>query len=237
VELSIVLVIIGLILGGVMVGRSMIRSMQVNAVAQDWQAYESATQTFIDKYQGLPGDITNASTFWGAAVANGNGNGQLNVASASGAAGEIFGAWEQMALAGMIKGVYSGLSGSGSTHDAVIGSNVPAGRLSGTGFSWYYYGALSGSPYNYDGFYGNHVYFGSKVATAETQGNVLTPAEAFQIDQKIDDGIPATGVVRSFHAVYNPNCVTGAAAAGSTASYNTATYTGVACGLIFVPGI
>jgi prepilin-type N-terminal cleavage/methylation domain-containing protein len=233
VELSIVLVIIGLILGGVMVGRSMIRASQVNSVVSDVEAYFAASQMFIDKYQGLPGDMTNATTFWTAA-ANGNGNGQIDYGSTASQPAEIFGAWEQLALSGLIKGTYNGISGSASGYDSVIGTNVPMGKISGTGYTWYYVGNVSAHPSMFDGYYGNFIEFGTDWGT--THGPALTPAEAYQLDLKIDDGTPATGTVRPMHSGYNANCVTGGAASGATSAYNVTSHNGIACYLIFLSG-
>jgi prepilin-type N-terminal cleavage/methylation domain-containing protein len=234
VELSIVLVIIGLILGGVMVGRSMIRSMQVNRVASDLEAYVAAAQMFVDKYQGLPGDITNATTFWGATVANGNGNGQLDAAGAVSTAGELFGAWEQMALAGLIKGKYSGLAGAGGVQHAVPGTNAPKGSLSATVFAWLYRGMQSASGSYYDGYLGNTIWFGTANTADVPYTAALTPGEAYAIDLKIDDGVPGTG---NLQTQWNVNtCNTGTASTGPTSTYLT-TSTAVTCFLIFKTGL
>lgn len=233
VELSIVLVIVGLLLGGILVGQDMVRSSQVRSVIADVEAYKSAAYMFQDKYGCIPGDCPNAETYWTAAT-NGNGNGQLNTASGASQPGEIFGAWQQLALAGMIKGSYDGVSGSASGYDAIIGTNVPTGKISGTGYTWFYAGNIAGSTYHYDGYYGNYIEFGTDWGT--THGPALKPAEAYQIDLKMDDGIPGTGKVRPYHAGYNANCVTGGAAAGSSSSYNVSSYDGVACFLMFLTG-
>jgi prepilin-type N-terminal cleavage/methylation domain-containing protein len=236
VELSIVLVIIGLILGGVMVGRSMIRSMQVNRVASDLEAYAAAAQMFVDKYQGLPGDMANATTFWSSTiVANGNGNGQINYASAASVAGEEFGAWEQMALAGLIKGKFSGVAGGSGVDDATVGINVPASSMSGGGYQWRFLGTSAASAYYYDGSYGNIIFFGRKVASGPMHAAGLSPEEAYQIDAKIDDGLPGVGNVRTMIGAYATNCAT--TSIPTTAAYNITAYSGIACQLVFVSGL
>jgi prepilin-type N-terminal cleavage/methylation domain-containing protein len=58
IELAIVLVIIGLLVGGVLVGRDLIQSAGINAVARDIDSYNVGAMTFRDKYGGIPGDIT-----------------------------------------------------------------------------------------------------------------------------------------------------------------------------------
>jgi prepilin-type N-terminal cleavage/methylation domain-containing protein len=65
VEVSIVLVVIGLIVGGVIAGRSMIRQSQVMSVTTDVRSYISAVQTFLQKYNALPGDMATATNYWG----------------------------------------------------------------------------------------------------------------------------------------------------------------------------
>ena len=67
IELSIVLVIIGLVVGGIFVGKELVRASQLNSVLRDLDKYNSAVLTFKDKYGHLPGDIPNATQFWGSA--------------------------------------------------------------------------------------------------------------------------------------------------------------------------
>ena len=67
VELSIVLVILGLLVGGILAGQSLIHAAELRAVSSEYQRYRTAIYAFRDKYLGLPGDITTATNFWGAA--------------------------------------------------------------------------------------------------------------------------------------------------------------------------
>ncbi len=66
VELSIVLVILGLLVGGILAGQSLIRASELRSVSTDLQRFQTSMAAFKDKYFGLPGDITNATSFWGA---------------------------------------------------------------------------------------------------------------------------------------------------------------------------
>ena len=85
IEIAIVLVIIGLIAGAVLVGQDLIKAATVRAEATELQKVETAIYTFRDKYSALPGDISNATTFFGTIDANGytvaNGNGDGTIAS------------------------------------------------------------------------------------------------------------------------------------------------------------
>src|SRR4051812_28937287 len=93
VELSIVLVILGLLVGGVLTGQSLIRAAELRAITTEQNRYVTATHTFRDKYFALPGDMTNATAYWGTsgncpglaaqgnttpATCNGNGDGKIS---------------------------------------------------------------------------------------------------------------------------------------------------------------
>jgi prepilin-type N-terminal cleavage/methylation domain-containing protein len=93
VELAIVLVILGLLVGGVITGQNLIRAAELRSVTVEFAQYQSAVLQFRDRYRALPGDMNNATLFWGAAATcpptsaaplttqatcNGNGNGQIN---------------------------------------------------------------------------------------------------------------------------------------------------------------
>lgn len=67
VELSIVLVILGLLTGGVLGGRALIRAAELRAITQEKEAFVTAVNTFRAKYNALPGDMRNATQFWGRA--------------------------------------------------------------------------------------------------------------------------------------------------------------------------
>src|SRR5919199_6511092 len=83
IEIAIVLVIIGLLLGGVLKGQELITSARVRNIIQQQDGVKAAYFGFLDRYRALPGDyaaaaatISNIST---AACngGNGNGNGQV----------------------------------------------------------------------------------------------------------------------------------------------------------------
>jgi len=76
IELSIVLVIIGLIVGGVLVGRDLIAAAKLRKDISTMEQLNTAVNTFRNKYNCLPGDCANATTFLSGAV-NGNGDGVI----------------------------------------------------------------------------------------------------------------------------------------------------------------
>ena len=94
IEISIVIVIIGLIIGGVMAGRTLIRASELRGLISEINQFQAAYTTFKLKYQCVPGDCSNASTYFGTANAcngttittgacNGNGNGKMDTGYSS----------------------------------------------------------------------------------------------------------------------------------------------------------
>ncbi len=258
-EISIVLTIIALLIGTITVGKNMLRAAKLNAVIAEEARYVRAFQDFSDKYHSLPGDMPNATSFWGTdsggcpaawtttphvATCNGNGNGQIESGT------EIFRAWQQLADAGMISGSYNGISAITVASPGVntpVGINVPASQLNGAGWTIVYAGNALPSPlsswsswtalYNHILLFGKQWFNSNFAYDVYTYGIVLTPTEAMSIDSKVDDGIPGLGNVMAViqSATTGPvvNCTTSTTQA--TAQYNTSVV-GEACSLIFITG-
>ena len=103
VEIAIVLVIIGLILGGVLKGQVLIDNARYKNFAKQIESYRAAVSTFQDMFQGLPGDLLNTAALDPAAVP-GNGNGQIVGGFCDVAAEESCTAWSHLRYAGIIPG-------------------------------------------------------------------------------------------------------------------------------------
>lgn len=252
VELSIVLVILGLLVGGVLSGQSLIRAAEMRSVSSDFQKYSAAINSFRDKYFGLPGDITNATQFWGIAAGatgndstcytftttgkatcNGDGNGHLysGDVDAGGSAPEWFHAWQQLANAGFIEGQYSGVKKSGTVCGAVAGVNVPRSRMSGGGFTLMSYDpAGAGDTQWWFGKYDGFFFGANSVAGYETHDPILKSEEAWNIDTKVDDGNPATGSVRDLVSTDAGDSSCNSTTNPTTARYNLSNST-VICSL------
>jgi len=254
VELSIVLVILGLLTGGILGGQALIRAAELRAVSTEMQRYSSAVYTFRDKYFALPGDMTNATVFWGAQDAgdgigtdcvnvtstsaltcNGNGDGWIGIMSDGSTYYEWFRAWQHLANAGLVEGNYSGVGNITSPihgqHSA--GFNSPRPKISNASYSLRHLGIFtSGSPNFYEGDYGNSMLFGSNVGNLH--GPIIRPEEAWNIDTKMDDGRPALGRVRTYKATsvagYAPGCTN----ADTLAADYSLTSADVLCSLIFL---
>ncbi len=96
IELAIVLVIIGLLLGGVLKGQELINSAKVKNMANDFKNIQIQIYSYQDKFRALPGDDK-------AATADGNGNGLIEGAW-NAASGEAFNFWQHIRKAGLATG-------------------------------------------------------------------------------------------------------------------------------------
>jgi len=79
VEIAIVLVIIGLLIGGILRGRTFIENAKIKSVIKNAESITAAIYAYQDRYGFLPGDDNTANTRWGAV--NGNGDGMLATAA------------------------------------------------------------------------------------------------------------------------------------------------------------
>jgi prepilin-type N-terminal cleavage/methylation domain-containing protein len=122
IELSIVLVILGLLTGGVLTGQNLIRAAELRSITTEFQNYQASVMTFRNKYMALPGDMVNATSFWasaggtgadaicfavestGAETCNGNGDGSIGEL---GAPSERYRFWQHLANAGLVQGSYT----------------------------------------------------------------------------------------------------------------------------------
>lgn len=231
VELSIVLVILGLLTGGILAGQSLIRASELRAVTTQFAGYHTATYTFRDKYFGLPGDLTNATAFWGIAAGgtgsddtcyaavvtddtcNGDGNGQINGqsnATGNNIFNERFRFWQHLALAGLVEGSYTGATDGGSGNMRTPGVNVPRGRMSNSLYQTFYVTNAGGEYYAATT---NHNLL--NISGGSGTSGVLKPEEAWNMDTKLDDGKPGLGKITTFldSGTLGPNCSNGDTAA------------------------
>lgn len=252
IEMAIVLIVIGLLAGGIIAGRHLVRSGDIQDVTRDLDYYSSIVGTFQDTYYALPGDMPNATAQWGAAHAtpatcattastgketcDGNGDGKIDdMATASTDDYEQFRFWQQLVNAGLMEARFTGVAGGGGTAHAVPGSNVPESSFNGGGFAVVYAGNLAADANLFDGFYTHVMMFGAPSAAGYPNSPLLTTEEMYNLDLKMDDGKPGSGAVRSAKgsSAATPDCTTTDDPA--TAEYDLA-YTDRACSLLFLPG-
>jgi prepilin-type N-terminal cleavage/methylation domain-containing protein len=250
VELSIVLVILGLLVGGVLSGQSLIRAAELRSVSSEYQRYTTAVGSFRDKYFALPGDMSNATSFWTAGTGNGDGDGIIENHGTA-ANNEISTFWIDLAFAALVEGSYTNIAGTTMT----AGTNSPRAKLNnsnwnvaGLGTIAVGGGATPGAGVTapnvatfYAGNYGNVFVFGSGT-NALLPGGVLKSEEAWNIDTKIDDGRPDIGSVTTLESQGNATAGSGCGnIAGNTtaiaaSNYDLSNTSSTACSLVFKSG-
>lgn len=101
VEVAIVMVIIGLLIGGILKGHEMIQNAKIKRVMKQVDELRAAVTSYQDRFQFLPGDDSAANTRPnGGGLTNGNGNGQIEAAEAP----DMF---MHLAAAGLLSGSYT----------------------------------------------------------------------------------------------------------------------------------
>jgi prepilin-type N-terminal cleavage/methylation domain-containing protein len=179
IELAIVLVIIGLLLGGVLRGQELINSAKVKNMANDFRSIPVYIYGYQDNFKSLPGDDKAADTHVGAPAANiGNGNGALegkwfdNLATTS----EAYRFWQHVRLANLAVGATDDTNPDWRPTNADGG---PIGIMAGTN--------VAASSAIKDG--ANNAIKGSYIICSQgILGKYVT-----QLDVNMDDGNVATG--------------------------------------------
>ncbi len=190
VEIAIVLVVIGLLLGGVLKGQELINSSRVRAISDQHAGIQAAYYGFQDRYRAIPGDMDAGKAAQAIGVdeadlTGGNGDGQLEdpTTAASTQWEELTGVWAQLSHSGFISGSYNGTDGEPSADEAPINAFngvLVLGRHAG------YYDDSGGV---------------GAAASAErlvlTIGHHIPVDIARELDVKVDDGSPQTGTLRN----------------------------------------
>ena len=205
IELSIVLVIIGLIVGGVLVGQDLIRAAEIRATVGQIEKYNSAVNTFRTKFNGIPGDLSaaNATAFGFIARAGsagrGDNNGLIGGVNSSTPLTQVFTQesgffWDDLSNANLIDGNLDSAADA-ATVAAITSAGVPTqfpeARISRG--NRIHVGSVGGL---------NYYMIAGITSTAATTGNMtlttnLTPIELYSMDTKLDDGLPQTGIVQA----------------------------------------
>lgn len=242
VELSIVLVILGLLVGGILGGQSLIRAAELRAVNTEYEQWRVAMNTFRQRFNAWPGDFNKATQFWGAAsgtctvsggndwlegngktTCNGDGNGEISREESL-----IF--WQHLANAGLVGGSYNGRAGTGVSV-YVPGENIPVSKAGG---AWMLRSNTGSRGYtDWQSAYVNALVLGMHDSYGYFRG-VLRPEDLWGIDTKMDDGLPHSGEVQAYlSSSHIADCATGIS---GSVEYNLASDQGV-CGVSLSIGI
>lgn len=217
IELSIVLIIIGLLIAGVTGGASLIKSSELRSVVTEARSWAVAVNGFYNQFDALPGDY---STVLGGSN-TGDSDGTIEyVGGSGGTAFESRNAWVQLKAAAVLDStVLSTATSVVSPSNAVttFGVNLPASKIKSSGWDFDYAstqnvvvltGAIAGGT------------SASLIAQPYATG-AITPTDALSIDAKFDDGVANNGKIRGVLT----DCF-------STTTYETSTTT-KACALSY----
>ena len=175
IEIAIVLVIIGLLVGGVLQGQELIENSRVKQAVKDMNGTAAAVFAYQDRYGRIPGDdgpaasLTARGASW-TSVGAGDADGNLEVRTNQSftGAGESGAFWQQLKAAGFISG-----------------NPADTGRLALPSNAW---GGVMGVLASNMG--GNLT--GNKVCLSQVPGSA-----AIAIDTELDDGLGASGRLRA----------------------------------------
>ena len=198
VEISIVMIIVGLLIGGTFGGMKLIENMQVNKAVQDLKAFDAGGLTFRDIYGRLPGDLRNPSSRLpncSAPPCSTSGNGDRKIGGDFDNANitvtdEAFVYWQHLLAADLISGIKN-------VADLTYGEGQPENPITG-GFMLM--GMISG-PFWFTSVSSKHAIITTEqggVMASSTDVDIIPCEPVRSIDRKIDDGRPGTGRVLSW---------------------------------------
>jgi len=228
IELSIVLIIIGLLIAGVTGGASLIKSSELRAAMSEARGYAVAVNGFFAQFNALPGDYKTAVNGSGTAGATNGANSKIEyyALDASGSYNsESVIAWDQLIKTGTVDSTLSlTLTAVGTAQ--VAGTQMPASKIKFAG--WHY-------DYNTTSLQNVIVLTGTTEVTSSTANTLvngtttstgsLIGTDALSIDTKIDDANASTGKVRGI----NP----GASTCHSSGTYQTSSSSTKVCAISY----
>lgn len=233
IELSIVLIIIGLLIAGVTGGASLIKSSELRSVITESRTWSVSVNSFFNQFDNLPGDFDGTLGI----TAGGDADGRIEYSNNTAAAADLSNyesrnAWRHLSITNILDKsvVYSTSNNIGSitsdpSTDALssFGDETPASKLGSAGWDFDFNTTTTH----------NVVVLTSTISASATPttntlvngtvvvSGVITPTDALSLDSKYDDGNPEEGSIQGILA----NCFNGS-------SYTT-TNTGEECALSF----
>lgn len=239
-ELMIVIVIFGVLVGGTLAGAQLMRNASLRTVMAELVKYEASVVTFRDQYSAYPGDMRNATNSWGSAGGDGsnsicqntassteatcNGNGDGKILTSAVDLDETARAWQHLKNAELVTGNFVGTV-HGLTQADLLTKVFQPSKRAGIGYQFYTASKPSmgwtNAPETLDILSIRAA--GTTAASAPLPirlgANSIASLDLYKIETKLDDGKPGLGRI---FANYNSSCITGGTDA-TTANYRTNT--------------
>lgn len=216
-ELSIVIVIIGLIVADISAGQSLVRQASLRSISSELNEIRQSLNAFNLAYDAIPGDMSNAWDYWGTNCAdteancNGNGNSKINNTTIK----EEWMFWKHMSLAGTYPGTFAGtaVGGAYGSGNCLTGFNIPAAAIGSTGYRVESYSGAGAVVFQFNHPVNVMIQFGANVdnvvAGSCADNAALTPTETKALDTKLDDGFEKNGRLIADNTADGPNCLDG----------------------------
>ncbi len=220
VELSIVMIIIGLLIGGILKGQELVMNARVASVVTQTKQVSAAYNTFYDSYHAVPGDMSSAEGGLANCLATtacygGNGDNVLGVGIPTGQEAEAWyntpatitsentQFWKHLALTDMIGGINptATVTGWNQTHPY---TSLDAGLHARTSRSVAAHGSLDGLTL----VLRNDLNGNWKCDNPGRDNCAIAPDFAYRIDAKMDDGYAFSGIIQSISSNWGNGCGT-----------------------------
>lgn len=200
VELAIVMVIIGLLIGGILKGQELIANAKISATVSQMKGIEAALNTFQDKYAAIPGDIRDPNVRLpdcAAAPCSAAGDGDTDYDNVAGAAPAV---GDEGVVAFVHLNAANLISGVDGSNTLAFGRMIPAVKAGGG--MWLGNSTAAGAAAGFAGITSlaaqvPYMVVGGQVAAVTAANGPLNATTAAQIDRKYDDGAPRRGSVQA----------------------------------------
>ena len=243
VELAIVLVIIGLLVGGVLAGQDLIKAAKLQNAIQAISDVNTSTTTFMTKYGQLPGDFSQGNTFTtpiaitgvANAVGLGDNNGLVQATTTAGGGTATATLGVSGETAAFFPELYAaGLLGDSMAAVSLATVNAPQATINATSNGMFVPLQVDGQsnllivggfPANGNAVTGNYMFLvGPATGAANGSGiavfsRALTPLSAQNLDTKLDDGNPGLGNVTALLVAPQPGALDTTGAAGAASAF------------------
>jgi prepilin-type N-terminal cleavage/methylation domain-containing protein len=232
IELSIVLTIIALVVGGVLVGQDLIKHAAIRAEITQIEQLNTACNTFVAKYNYLPGDIPAAAAAAaglqprGQYAGEGDGNGVIEGVSANAPNsnagwlqwGEPVMFWVDLSTAQLIDGTFNTATPTYTSTQQPPNQFLPPAKIGGGNYIYVYSGGLSYQTPNNINYFGLSAvsYINNSCPSCLDSNPGLTVGQAYAIDKKIDDGSPQSGNVTAAYISFSTPLYAGASSGWPT---------------------
>jgi prepilin-type N-terminal cleavage/methylation domain-containing protein len=201
IELAIVVVVLGILVTGIIGGRSLIDSSKRQGLINDVQKYKTAFLAFKLEYDAVPGDFDEATQYF-SGTNNGNGDDAISF-------WENRFVWQHLHLGGILNKAYDCQGCSIGLED--LGISLPEAPFEASGYYLVERSDKNASYRVYNNPSGHYLWLGaSKTDLERLYDGAVTANWAKKLDDKIDDGKPYKGSVIVSNPLRggNGNCLT-----------------------------